>query len=1187
MSYVYPQRRVSDGMQRKRLSEGRRVSDGQPRRRISDDGLKSRNRRIASNRSKTTGSINNDSHDQSSNIKVYVRCRSRNQREIDEKSSVVISTMGPKGKEVIFSTSSSSVISSSSLSSNGSSPSNLLSSASKKTYTFDQVFGAESDQDVVFNVAAKDYIQEMLQGYNCTIFAYGQTGTGKTYTMSGDISIMGDVKSQDKLLLSEHAGIIPRVLVDLFQELTKQSAEYSVKISFLELYNEKLKDLLPQDSNNDGESIRIFDNNNSNGNNATNNISNNNTSSKINNTSFSNNNTNNKSSSPNNNITIVTNNNNNSNQPSIMVKGMDEIYIKSAYEGLQLLTEGSLKRKVASTKCNDLSSRSHTIFTITTNITKINPATGEQYVKVGKLNLVDLAGSENISRSGAENKRAQEAGLINKSLLTLGRVINSLVDRSQHIPYRESKLTRLLQDSLGGKTKTCIIATISPAKISMEETISTLEYATRAKSIKNTPQINQTLSKDVSLNSYVNEIERLRHELKASRQKDGIFITQDQFESYESNVILINEQKIKIHNMEEQIQRFKDKYVTQLDITKDLETRFKNLEADNIVLQNDKDNLINLINEYLKKSESFSSQVLKIHNNNIKLVHDLEEERDDLFEKTIENTNKKQIISKELMDHSDSLINFKNLLNDYGTRFKDVISGIYNEFEEKTVAFQNSSNNIIKNIDLETVLKEVTDLQISIEPYLKSITESKTDLLNPLYQTHREIISQCLDNLVNSVNDMKSHLADVLSNISDTILSDTQKFDKTINHEFSQSNKNIDYHIKCLEKLEKELQKERELTFDLKNHIKDLEQYIKVEISEQRKNSFKNLYKILQQAENENIEMDNFVFKKVHSKISSFNNEQNTISKKIIKDITIKTIESLEGVQLSHNSTFNSLNSLTDERSKYIQKLINDVPISSVISKCLEQLKSNCNEDSSSILMDDIKKVDTTLSQTCDKVNLKIRQLISTVQNKTNHLTSENIQEVTKLSQNIKELSLYILNYHKENIKQISTTQSDILEEHFQGINQVCSTINNIATSLKDDKKVSIKVKTSENLMPCLPGLEKPSNFTIYEDLKKEAKVDELVVSIAPESDISPVRPNSLKYIPSTPVPIPDQPLPKVLIPKSINSTSKRTYNISSSVKKLEGDDASGNNLKRKFSLDPPDENFTSIARESDKKTHL
>lgn len=134
-------------------------------------------------------------------------------------------------------------------------------------------------------------------------------------------------------------------------------------------------------------------------------------------------------------------------------------------------------------------------------------------LKVGKLNLVDLAGSENIGRSGAENKRAKEAGMINQSLLTLGRVINALVERSPHIPYRESKLTRLLQDSLGGRTKTCIIAAVSPAKCNLEETLSTLEYAHRAKNIRNKPEVNQRMTKRALIKEYINEIERLKADL--------------------------------------------------------------------------------------------------------------------------------------------------------------------------------------------------------------------------------------------------------------------------------------------------------------------------------------------------------------------------------------------------------------------------------------------------------------------------------------------------------------------------------------------------------------------------------------------------------------------------------------------------------------------------------------------------
>ncbi|KAK5187836.1 Kinesin- motor protein, partial [Cryomyces antarcticus] len=207
--------------------------------------------------------------------------------------------------------------------------------------------------------------------------------------MSGDIT---DIQPSP-----DAAGIVPRVLHALFGRLSnEEELENSVKCSFIELYNEELRDLLSRD---DSTKLKIFDDNSRKGHSAT------------------------------------------------LVQGMEESHIKSASKGIELLREGSHKRQVAATKCNDLSSRSHTVFTVTVHIKRMSE-TGEDFVSTGKLNLVDLAGSENIQRSGAENKRAAEAGLINKSLLTLGRVINALVDKSSHIPYRESKLTRLLQDSL-------------------------------------------------------------------------------------------------------------------------------------------------------------------------------------------------------------------------------------------------------------------------------------------------------------------------------------------------------------------------------------------------------------------------------------------------------------------------------------------------------------------------------------------------------------------------------------------------------------------------------------------------------------------------------------------------------------------------------------------------------------------
>ena len=371
----------------------------------------------------------------------------------------------------------------------------------------------------------------MVAGYNCTIFAYGQTGTGKTYTMSGDMS--------DTLgLISDSAGIIPRVLNSLFRKLDADGGESSVKCSFIELYNEELRDLLSPD---DGTKLKIYEDGQKKGHAVT------------------------------------------------LVQGMEESHIKTAADGINLLQNGSHKRQVAATKCNELSSRSHTVFTVTAYIKRTTDV-GEDFVSAGKLNLVDLAGSENIQRSGAENKRAAEAGLINKSLLTLGRVINALVERGSHIPYRESKLTRLLQDSLGGRTKTCIIATVSPAKSNLEETISTLDYAFRAKNIKNKPHVNSMISKKTLLREFTAEIEKLKSELTATRHRNGVYLTAEGYdeiiEQSESRRILCDEQRERIEAIEVSL---RNKVQELFNLTNTFTTLRKDYEGGKQALEETKD----------------------------------------------------------------------------------------------------------------------------------------------------------------------------------------------------------------------------------------------------------------------------------------------------------------------------------------------------------------------------------------------------------------------------------------------------------------------------------------------------------------------------------------------------------------------------------------------------------------------
>ncbi|MGH0115546.1 UNVERIFIED_CONTAM: hypothetical protein FKN15_024876 [Acipenser sinensis] len=336
------------------------------------------------------------------------------------------------------------------------------------------------------------------------------------------------------------AGIIPRTLHQIFEKLTSNGTEFSVKVSLLEIYNEELFDLLSP-STDVNERLQMFDDPR--------------------------------------------------NKRGVIIKGLEEISVHNKYEVYQILEHGAAKRKTASTLMNAYSSRSHSVFAITIHMRETT-VDGEELVKIGKLNLVDLAGSENIGRSGAVDKRAREAGNINQSLLTLGRVITALVERTPHIPYRESKLTRILQDSLGGRTKTSIIATVSPASVNLEETLSTLDYANRAKNIMNKPEVNQKLTKRTLIKEYTEEIERLKRDLSATREKNGVYISSENYDSMNSKIITQEEQisefTEKITAMEEEIKRVSELFT---DSQKELEQYSSNLQEKEKELEMTQNNL--------------------------------------------------------------------------------------------------------------------------------------------------------------------------------------------------------------------------------------------------------------------------------------------------------------------------------------------------------------------------------------------------------------------------------------------------------------------------------------------------------------------------------------------------------------------------------------------------------------------
>lgn len=389
------------------------------------------------------------------NINVIVRCRGRIKQEIAAKSAVVVKVAPP-----------------SEISINTSDETGLAGDIASKTFTLDRVYGPDTDQSQFFQGTAEPLFKDFLNGFNCTMFAYGQTGTGKTHTMHGDESITNGS-------FNPNAGIIPRVLYTLFDTLEcLRGTDFIVRCSFLELYNEELRDLLAVSE----KRLRIYEQQ---GNDRT---------------------------------TIVT-------------QGLEEVVLRNAAHGMRVLQAGIRRRQTAATRMNDTSSRLHTIFTLSLFKQKENT----EY-RVSKFNLVDLAGSENIGRSGAVNQRAKEAGSINQSLLTLGRVINALVDGDSHIPYRESKLTRLLQDSLGGHTKTVLVATVSPAKMNCEETLSTLQYASKAKNIKNKPQIGSMILRTALVRELGSELARLKADLDACRTKNGIYMDAQNYQELQMEI---------------------------------------------------------------------------------------------------------------------------------------------------------------------------------------------------------------------------------------------------------------------------------------------------------------------------------------------------------------------------------------------------------------------------------------------------------------------------------------------------------------------------------------------------------------------------------------------------------------------------------------------------------------------------
>ncbi|XP_071437171.1 kinesin-like protein KIF27 isoform X3 [Pithys albifrons albifrons] len=358
-------------------------------------------------------------------------------------------------------------------------------------FTFDFVFGTSSTQEEVYTVCIKPLLVSLIEGYNATVFAYGQTGSGKTYTLRGNH--IASVAVEEK-------GIIPRAIQELFQLISEnRNISFHVKVSYVEVYKEELRDLLELETS--VKELHIQEDGKGN----------------------------------------------------TVIVGAKEFQVECADEVISLLESGNAARHTGSTQMNEHSSRSHAIFTI--SICQKQSAESQKNTDAArdlitsKFHFVDLAGSERVAKTGNTGERFKESIQINSGLLALGNVISALGDpkrKSVHIPYRDAKITRILKDSLGGNAKTVMITCISPSVLDFDESLNSLKYANRAKNIRNKPVVNYNPQK--------NRIDEMQLEIRLLR--DAL---QNQQVSNQ-HLHNLNQEKARISSLEEQLTRLQVQY---------------------------------------------------------------------------------------------------------------------------------------------------------------------------------------------------------------------------------------------------------------------------------------------------------------------------------------------------------------------------------------------------------------------------------------------------------------------------------------------------------------------------------------------------------------------------------------------------------------------------------------------------
>ena len=666
----------------------------------------------------------------SSNVKVYCRIRPENEQEISSGLGTCLNPQSPTSVQIIVD--------------NLNINSGLKENYNEKTtqeFTYDKIYPIETTQKTIFEQVAKPLILSAFEGINGTLFCYGQTASGKTYTMEG-------ISSDNDL-----CGIIPRMMNLVFEIINSGSSdiEFSVKCQYYQIYNEKIQDLI--DTTKTDLAIREDKN------------------------------------------------------KGIWVGECTEKYVESEQEMIDFFNTGSNNRIVSSTKMNAISSRSHSLFSVT--IYQRNVITESS--KTGKLYFVDLAGSEKMSKAGVEgNTMLKEAQNINKSIMTLGMVINALTKGAKHIPYRDSKLTRVLQESLGGNSLTYLIINCSPNMLNQAETLSTLRFGQRAKLIKNKVVANTQQS-----------VKELMMKLKQAEEK---------IKNLENILGTWTGDREYSNNFEEEKNRSKCPECKQLmNKLNYLNVQINTLSQDNEYLQRDKD--------------EFLDEIKNKNNENIKL-----EEQIYNLEKELKNSWQEHL--KTILEIQNSIDNYLNIIKISNSKniselnkIKDLSYKNWTELikrlniEQKIDKLQNNINNIDdmeyypNNLDEKNDIKNNNFIEKE-KQYLKQIEELRNNVNNQTVKNNLKIIDK------STLEELSNQLKDYLFKTKST------KLVKDMNKKISDSLITIinnNFNITTLNKLERQklssrLQICKENNILLNNYrMKKNENYLNV--NENEKNS--------------------------------------------------------------------------------------------------------------------------------------------------------------------------------------------------------------------------------------------------------------------------------------------------------------------------------------------------------------